>query len=173
MYNDEVKAFIETLERKRGYPIGWRTYSTYYANSNGIIREYGVFLYEAGDEFWYEDFEREPTFLGFKLAKSKNAQKYVKYEAGFASNDVLQIRVVRKKDAQAVAKGIKTDKQVKTASTLARLFYQCVTEVKLRDGSLLYFELPDKTLQQKIESKEVLTNVQPQKGVKHGRFQSL
>ena len=151
MYDDNVKAFIETLEKKRGCPIGWRTYSTFYANSNGIIREYGVFLYEAGNELWYEDFEREPTILGIKLAKSKNSPQYIKFEEGFAIGDVIRTRIVKKKDAQAVAKNFKKDQQVKTANAFVRMFFQCVTEVKLKDGTLLYFELPDKTLQQIIE----------------------
>lgn len=143
--------FIKGLEAKRGCPVGWRTYSTFYADSNGVVREYGVFLYEAGGRFWFEDFEHEPQILGFKLPKSKNAAPYVKFESGFDPNDVLETRIVKKNAAKSLAGGFKPHSKVKTAGTLARFFSQCVTEILLKDGSALYFELADRTLQSMID----------------------
>ncbi len=138
--------FIKGLETKRGCPVGWRTYSTFYADSNGVVREYGVFLYEAGGRFWFEDFEHEPQILGFKLPKSKNAAPYVKFESGFDPNDVLETRTVKKNVAKSFAGGFKPHSKVKAAGTFARFFSQCVTEVALKNGTVLFFELPDKTL---------------------------
>ena len=135
--------FIKGLETKRGCPVGWRTYSTFYADSNGVVREYGVFLYEAGGRFWFEDFEHEPQILGFKLPKSKNAAPYVKFESGFDPNDVLETRTVKKNVAKSFAGGFKPHSK---AGTFARFFSQCVTEVALKNGTVLFFELPDKTL---------------------------
>lgn len=144
--------FIKGLEAKRGCPVGWRTYSTFYADSNGVVRQYGVFLYEAGGHFWFEDFEHEPQILGFKLPKSKNAAPYVKFESGFDPNDVLETRTVKKNAAKSLAGGFKPRSKVKAAGILARCFSQCVTEVSLKDGTVLFFELADKTLQNMIDN---------------------
>ncbi len=151
---DDVEVFIHSLEEKRGGPVGWRTYSTFYADSCGIIREYGVFLYESNSCFWYEDFERTPQIFGIPLPKNKKDLPYVKFEDFFDPNNVKEIRIVRRKDAVALAKGYKEHSKIKTANAFDRFFSQCVTEVALKDGKILYFELPDKTLHNKISLNE-------------------
>lgn len=143
--------FIRGLEEKRGCPVGWRTYSTFYADSNGTVREYGVFLYEAGGRLWYEDFEHEPQILGFKLPKGRNAAPYVKFESSFAPQDVADMRFVKKNGAKSVAMGLKPHDRTRTAGPLARFFSQCVTEVRLKDGTVLYFELVDGTLGRMVD----------------------
>lgn len=151
---DEVAEFIHSLEEKRGCTVGWRTYSTFYADSCGLIREYGVFLYEANGLFWYEDFERTPQLFGIPLPKSKKAVPYVKFESFFDPNDVNEIRTVKRKDAISLVQGLKKQSKIKTANAFDKFFFQCVTEVTLKDGKILYFELPDKTLHKKIGLEE-------------------
>ena len=151
---DDVAVFIHSLEEKRGCPVGWRTYSTFYADSCGIVREYGVFLYEANGCFWYEDFERTPQLFGIPLPKSKKDLPYVKFESFFDPSNVNEIRAIKRKDAIALAKGTKEHSKIKAANAFEKFFFQCVTEVVLKDGKILYFELPNKTLHNKIGLKE-------------------
>ena len=90
--------FLRDLEQRRGEPIGYRTFSTFYADSDGNVRDFGVFFYHCKDRFWYEDFEHEPTFLGIKLRPRKSEEKYEKFESSFSPLDVVSIRKVVKSD---------------------------------------------------------------------------
>lgn len=141
---DDAWKFIQELEEKRGSKIRWKTYSTWYANSDGVQREYGVFLYRAGDSFWFEDFERIPTFLGFPIKQKKDAPKYIKYEASFPMEQVKDTKPVTRATAERVAAGRLEPKFAKTANGWQRVFSQIVEMVTLSDGTVHFFELMDR-----------------------------
>jgi hypothetical protein len=148
----DAEVFLKGLEEKRRGALTWRTFSTFYANSNGVVREHGVFLYEVNKHFWYEDFEHMPQLFGIPLPKPKNAEPYVKFEADFGPEDVKSLRLVKKSGALSFCKGNKKYEKLKAAGALGRLFCSCVTEIALNNGTVLYFELIDKTLSNKIEN---------------------
>lgn len=148
--DNEADAYLKGLEEKRGGKLAWRTFSTFYANNSGIIRDHGVFLYEVNGHYWYEDFEHTAQIFGIPVPKSKHAEPYVKYEADFGPEEVKSIRTVTKKAATAYCKGYKKYEKLKPAGLFAKLFCQCVTEFALKDGPVLFFELMDKTLSNKI-----------------------
>lgn len=150
--DNEATAYLKGLEEKRGGPLEWKTFSTFYANNNGIIRDHGVFLYEVNNQYWYEDFEHTAQIFGIPLKKPKNAQPYVKFEAWFSPKSVTRIRTVKKKSAIAFCKGYKKYEKLKEANLFDKIFCQCVTEFALNDGTMLFFELMDKTLSDKINT---------------------
>jgi hypothetical protein len=152
----DAEVYLKGLEEKRGGKLAWRTFSTYYANNNGIVRDHGVFLYEINNHYWYEDFEHTAQIFGIPLRKSKNAEPYVKYESDFGPEDVKSIRTVTKKAATDYCKGYKKYEKLKPAGLFAKIFCQCVTEFALKDGTVLFFELMDKTLSNKINEAQAL-----------------
>ncbi len=147
----DAENFIRDLEEKRGGKVTWRTFSTFYANSKGLVRDHGVFLYEVNERFWYEDFEPSAKILGIPIGKSKHAKPYVKYEDSFGPEEVKSIRKVSKKAALAYCTGHKSYEKLRPANRFCRLFCQCVTEFALKDGTVLFFELMDNTLVNKIK----------------------
>lgn len=150
--DDNAAAFLKALEEKRGGPLTWRTFCTFYANSNGVIRDHGVFLYEVNQHFWYEDFEHTAQIFGIPLPKPKNAQPYVKFEADFDPSEVKSVRIINKKAAISYCMGKKKYEKLKPANWFDKLFCQCVTELALEDGTVLFFEVMDKTLSNKINN---------------------
>ena len=157
----DAEIFLKSLEEKRGGPIEWRTFCVFYADSKGKICEHGVFLYEINKHFWFEDFEHLPQLFGFQLPRPKHAAPYEKFEADFGPEAVKEIRIVKKKSAVAFCKGNKKYEKLKAAGAITRLLCQCVTEIALEDGTVLFFELMDKTLENKIKQ---------YKGVNNGSF---
>lgn len=162
--DNEATAYLKGLEEKRGAPLTWKTFSTFYADSNGVLKDHGVFLYEANNQYWYEDFEHTANIFGIPLRKPKKAEPYVKFEASFSPESVTNIRIVKKKAAMAFCKGYKKHEKLKEANAFDKIFCQCVTEFVLNDGTMLFFELMDKTLSNKIKTfQEVLAKTSQEK----------
>lgn len=142
MYQDrETMEFIKEREQRLGRRIIFRTYSLYYGSSRGEERQWGVFLYSDGETFIFEDFDRPPTFLGIEI-KSAKREKYVKLERSFLKNEVEAIAQVTRSSAEAVVKG--RARQARPSSLLDRLFRKNLTEVRLKNGETIYFELMEK-----------------------------
>src|SRR5690554_3996424 len=95
----EAQQFIEELEKRFGGKVGYRTYSTWFASDEGLLREFGVFVYEINGTFHYEDFERKPSIFGFSLRPRKNQPPYVKMEGSFTKEMVKSTSVVTKSQA--------------------------------------------------------------------------
>ncbi len=135
----EEADFIKAREAKLGYKIKWRTFSTWFGSNRGILREYGVFLCSFSDSLYLEDFERLPTFLGYTIQR-KNREEYVMYDRIIHSRDIVSIRRVRKSDAEKTVRS-KGAVPLVEPSKLTQVFAKMVTQVELKDGELLYFEL--------------------------------
>lgn len=143
--DQSAEEFIKGLEAKHdGNKVVWRTYATWFANSKGVFREYGVFLYRCGDSFYYEDFERQPSFLGFAMRPGKDAKPYEKYEGGFPISDVMESRQIPQKTAERIAVGEMKGDSVKEATMYNKVFSKLVEMVRLKDGDILFFELMDR-----------------------------
>ncbi len=145
--NNEGYDLIKDIEARRGAPMGYRTFSTFYADSDGNVCDYGVFLYECEDRFWYEDFEHEASFLGIKIrTRKQDDYKYEKFESSFPMSDVVSTRRVRKSPARRCAWGEKSFDSLRKANPVLSFFSAVVTEFVLKDGRRLYFELMDKSV---------------------------
>jgi len=140
----DAKQFIDELEKKRGSKVLWRTYATWYASNKGVQREYGVFLYRCGDTFFFEDFERTPSFLGFAMKPGKNAVPYQKYEGTIPLTSIVSSKQVTKQTALKVAGGSLKADNAKSAKGLQKLFSSLVEMVTLSDGNVYFFELMDR-----------------------------
>jgi hypothetical protein len=134
--------FLKEIEDRRGGKVGWRTYSTWFSDCLNI-REYGVFFYEVNGVFYYEDFERKPSILGFQLPSRKDAPKYEKLEGSFNSSDVKRIVRMSKSRAQSYLSHQDREKLIHEVNLFERIFKQLVTMVELSDGQRFFFEFLD------------------------------
>ena len=135
---DEALNLIAELEEKRGGKITWRTVVLFYADSEGVSKE-SVFMYRIGDTFFCEDFERNFTFLGFKV-KPPKGYKYVKFESSFEINDIKSVDTVLKKDVLSLCNG-KTNCRIRKAGCLSSVFRQTLTELEFTDGRKVFMEM--------------------------------
>ena len=143
----EQHDFLSDIQARRGgAQIGYKTFSTFYADTDGNICDRGVFFYECEGRFWFEDFENEPTFLGFKLPIKRFEQKYEKFESSFSPADVTSIRKVVKASARRCARGESSIERLRTANPVLSFFRETVYEFRLADGKVLFFSLIDKTV---------------------------
>ncbi|MFA5570975.1 MAG: hypothetical protein ACOX0W_06570 [Sphaerochaetaceae bacterium] len=142
--DQESEQFLAKLEEQYGGSIEYRTFSTWFASSDGTHREFGVFLFEINNTYYYEDFERRPSILGIALKPGKRQPVYVKLEGSFKAEDIKHIKTVTKKEALAVVAQKREPTNLKEASFIERVFSQLVSAVEFNDGSVLFFELMNK-----------------------------
>lgn len=136
-YSEDAQKMISELEAKRGGHIEWKTVCLFYADSDKNLKE-SVFLYKIGDTFYFEDFEKDCTFLGFKINPPKD-YKYEKFEGSFKAIDVAYMEKVLKSDVIAFCEG-RSDK-VKIAGNLTALFKQTVSRIELENKKIIYLEV--------------------------------
>lgn len=137
---EETEKFIESLEEKLGSPMSYRTFCTWYCDSDGNLRDRGVFLCRFSDSIYYEDFEPKNDFIGdILLGRKPSREKYVKMERVFAISDIESIRVVTRSAAESDMR-----REHREAGFLSRLLSRLVLQLKLRDGTLLFFEAMDR-----------------------------
>lgn len=138
---DDAKQFIENLENRFGGKINYRTYSTWFGSDTGVVREFGVFIYEIDGVFHFEDFERKPSMFGFSIKPRKNQPAYVKMEGSFTAKEIQSISVVTKSNAMACVQGYRKQSSIEPAGTLQKIFSPLVTKVVLQNGLTYFFEL--------------------------------
>lgn len=141
--DNESEAFLNDIEQRRGGKITFKTFSTFYADNNGNVRDYGVFLYVVNGTVWFQDFEHESSFLGFRLSRRKD-EEYEMFESSFSPLDVVAFRTVMKKAARSCALGFRDFAKLRKANPVIGLLAETVTEIKLKDGRLMYFQLMGK-----------------------------
>lgn len=129
--------FWAETARKRGGEIGFFTFATLVGRSGDTILNFPGLLYKSGDIFWFEDFERD-NWLAKILSSRK---KYEKTELSFSSTEVQFVRLVSRMSASRCIGGAVAPAQLPPASVFARVFSSPVTQVGLRDGSSLFFEI--------------------------------
>ena len=165
---DEGAAFLGEIEQRRGGKITFKTFSTFYADNLGNVRDYGVFLYMVDGTFFFQDFEHENTFLGFKLRKRKNEPEYVMFEGSFSPLDVVSFRTVNKKAARNCALGFRDFSKLRKANPVLGFFTETATEIKLKDGRTMYFQFMDKSVRNIVNQMK-----DDDKGENNGCIQSL
>lgn len=133
----EAEKFIKELEEKRGGHIEWKTVALFYGDSNRVSKE-SLFVYKIGDTFYFEDSEKESTFLGIKVKQPKN-YKYVKFEGSFKAIEVDCMEKVLTSDAKAYCEG-KKDK-VLIAGPFATLFKQTALKIEFDKNKFIVMEM--------------------------------
>ncbi|NCB01253.1 MAG: hypothetical protein EOM67_03680 [Spirochaetia bacterium] len=139
--NEDANEFIAELEKKFDGKIDYRTYSTWYASSNGVMREFGVFIYEIHGIFHFEDFERKPAIFGFALNSNKKQPPYIKLEDSFNKDEIESITQISKSKATTAVKQSIKPGSIPLASLFEKIFSPLVTRVTLKDGKAHFFEL--------------------------------
>ncbi|MFA5468874.1 MAG: hypothetical protein WC224_07470 [Sphaerochaetaceae bacterium] len=138
---EEAKKFIEELESRHGGKVVYRTFSTWFASNQGVIREFGVFIYEINGTFYFEDFERKPSLFGFSLRPRKNRSPYIKMEGSFTADSVETVSRVIKSQANSCALGYRGQETIAPAGKFQQIFGSLVTRVVLKDGATYFFEV--------------------------------
>ncbi len=138
---EEASDFIAELEKRFGGTIDYRTYSTWFAASDGTIRNFGVFLYQIDSILHFEDFERKPALFGIPLGARKKQPKYEKYEGAIDPKDISDISRVSKKVALNCVLDGKDSSAIPPANSFQRFFSTLVTRIIMTDGTVYFFEL--------------------------------
>jgi len=155
MEDKETTDFIKEIENRRGGKMKYRTYSTWFADNTGNIREYGVFLYQIDETFYFEDFEKENRIFGIPLTRRKKNQKqYIKLEGSFNVKDIKSITLVSKSNAESYCRSDNKAQLPPPASTISRIFNRLITMVELENGKIFFLELIDqKKFKETMEEK--------------------
>ena len=135
--NASVEKFLKDLEDKRGGHIEWRTIALFYGDSNRVFKS-SLFLYKIGDTFYFEDFEKEHTVLGFKVNPPKN-YKYVKFEGSFKIDDVKSVERIITSSARKYCEGKRNG--FKKAGKLASKLTQTALKIELGKDEFVIMEM--------------------------------
>lgn len=138
--NDEAFDFISKLEEQLGAKITFKSFCTFYADNKGNIRESGVFLCRFDNSIYYEDFEPQHNDLvELIFNRQRKKKEFIKTSWKFDLDQVESMKIVNQ---QAARKDPNTEH--KNSGALSKLLARQVVEIKLKDGSLLFFEPIDK-----------------------------
>lgn len=142
--------FLKDIETRYGGSVEQSTFSLFYADSDHNLREYGVSVFRVNGRLYYEDYKRDNMLFGIRLPDGKKGKEYVKFSSSFSPSDIIGTRKVRKSDAKACASGYRSLEKVRTAGLFGRIFFDIVTELRLSDGRVLYFQFMDRTVEKDI-----------------------
>ena len=145
----EREAFLNEIEQRRGGKLTYRTFSTFYADSDGNLRDFGI-LYMVNGIFWFQDFERDNSFLGFRFNRFKT-EAFIPFESSFSPLEVVSSRTVLKKAVRSCAMGQKDFSKLRKANPITGFLAETVTEIRLQSGRTMYFQFADKTVLKMID----------------------
>ena len=128
--------FWRKTAEKRGGPIGFVSFATYLGASGSGIQELSGLLYDVGGTIWFEDFERD-NWLS-RIVRSRTS--YEKTEFSFSRADARFARMVRRRGALRALTGPSED-ALAPATFWSRVFSTPILQVKMKDGSSLFFDL--------------------------------
>jgi len=135
-----MQDIIGELESEYGGKITWKTFSIWYADSDAVLRKYGVFLFLMDGVFRFRDYEHVPRILGYEI-KNKNREPFVPFNGSFAMDDIRSVMTVTKK---AAIRSIETGRRLtRQAGMLSRIFRDTVLAVNT-DDKQYFFQFPDK-----------------------------
>ncbi len=138
---EDANEFIAELEKRFDGSITYRTYCTWYGSSKGILRDFGVFMYEIHTIFHFEDFERKPSLFGIAVTGRKKQAPYIKMEDSFKKQEIESITQVSKSRAVSSIKNSINPASIPLASLIEKIFSPLVTRVTLENGESHFFEL--------------------------------
>ena len=133
---DPAEFWRQTAE-KRGGAVGFFTFATLVGRTGGNILNFPGLLYLVGDFFWFEDFERDNWLSKMFAGRSK----WEKTELSFSKSEIDFARVVSRMGAARCMAGAVAPQKVSPASIFTKLFSSPVTEVVMKDGSAIFFEV--------------------------------
>lgn len=141
--NEDTEIFISDLENKFGGKLTWRTFSTWYGCSDGIQRDFGVFMFQIENTFHFEDFEKENLILGMKIGRNSNKKRepFVKLERSFSKDQIKSIDTTTRSIANNIIKKKINPSEFTNINIIDKLFRKLVTAVTLKDGTIHFFEL--------------------------------
>jgi len=133
---DPAEFWRQTAE-KRGGTVGFFTFATLVGRTGGNTLNFPGLLYLVGDLFWFEDFERDNWLSKIFASRSK----WEKTEISFSKSEVDFARVVSRVGAARCMAGGVVPQKVPPASVFTKMFSSPVTQVVLKDGSAIFFEV--------------------------------
>lgn len=141
MEDTSSEKYIQKLENQKGGKITYKCLALFYADTNKVVRDHGVFLYQVGKTMYYEDFMFKRQLLGIELNKKEN-EEYVKFESSFDIDDIEKMEIVSKKDAlEYCSKGIRN---ISKAGFFTKTFGSTVLMINLKNGFTIFLDLISK-----------------------------
>ncbi|RKX99411.1 MAG: hypothetical protein DRP54_07295 [Spirochaetes bacterium] len=134
---EEAKKFWSQKEKEKGGKVDFFTFATYIGRSNDKNVNLGGLLYTIKSGLYFEDFEKE-NWLYKIMGRS---QKYEKTEFGIDINEIEEIKTVSKGSALNCIAGSINDGETKEISRIGAFFFQPVTQIKMKTGYSLFFEI--------------------------------
>ncbi len=144
---EDPAEFWRQTAQKRGGEVGFFTFATLVGRTGGDILNFPGLLYLVGDQFWFEDFERDNWLSKIFAGRSK----WEKTEISFSRSEIEFARVVSRVGAARCMAGAVVPQKIPSASVFTKMFSSPVTQVVLKDGSAIFFEV--------MLRKEFLTHV--------------
>lgn len=134
---EEAKKFWDEKEKQKGGKVDFFTFATYIGRSNDKNVSLSGLLYTIKKGLYFEDFEKQNWL--YKIM-GKN-QKYEKTEFGIEIEEIEEIKTVSKGSALNCIAGSIDDGDTKTISKIGAFFFQPVTQIKMKTGYSLFFEI--------------------------------
>ena len=133
----DPQEFWRQTGEKRGGEVGFRTFATFLGAS--AEKQLGLpgLLYRVGDALWFEDFERD-NWLARILSSRSSFQKT---ELSFQASEVEFTRIVSRRSAARCIAGAIDPRALKPMPGFARFLSAAVTQVGLKNGTSLFFEV--------------------------------
>jgi hypothetical protein len=140
---EDPEDFWKRTEETRGGTIGYRTFATLLGRSGDRPLGLSGLLYTAGEQVWFEDFERDNWLTRIVAGKSS----YQKTEISFPRSEIVMLQAVSRAAAGSCIRGTIPPGSLRSPAALRRFFSTPVVQVGLAGGSALFFDVPEwKTL---------------------------
>ncbi len=133
----DLASFWRGVGERRGGEVGFYSFATYAGRAgDGYVGLAGL-LYRVGDQFWFEDFERENWLLRILPPR----RPFAKTELSFERAAVTAVRVVSHATANRCLRGGIAPGAAAALGRVGRFFTTPMVQVTLVDGSTLLFDV--------------------------------
>lgn len=139
--NNEAIEYWNEKEEIYGGEVEYRSFCRFLGRTGGDEQNLAGLLFRIGDNFIFEDFEKEGGMLGI-IMKRKTA-KFEKTILDISIKEISSVRKVSQKGAQMKLAG--ASGTVPTISPLIAFLGITIYEFAMNDGELYYFEIMGKT----------------------------
>ncbi len=141
--NVDAEKFWADREQKKGGKIRFFTFATLIGRSSPTGRSVdsavnlGGLLYIIDGTITFEDFEKDNWL--YKVMNRKRS--YEKTEFDLKMDDIAEIKLISKNAALNCISGILPDTDTKPLGGLSLLFTQKVSQLRLKSGHSIFFEI--------------------------------
>ncbi len=137
--HEEADKFIERLETENNGKIVYKTFAVLLGKSRETVRNIGGLLYIINRDIYFEDFEKQTSFLQVFGKKTI----YKKYKINFRINEISCIKEVTEKCARSSISGFKSHTSTKETSGFIKYISKKICQIQFGENYSLFFEILD------------------------------